>query len=170
MAILKVLEYPDPKLRNKALPVENFDKEISQFVDDMFATMYDSPNCAGLAAIQVGVKKRVIVIDEKPKGKPKPMYFINPEILKTEGQATNTEGCVSVPDSYFDVTRPAHIWVKYQDKEGNVKELDTGGFLSYCLQHEIDHLNGVLFIDRLSSLKREKARRAYMKARKQRRI
>jgi peptide deformylase len=161
MAILPIIETPDPRLKQISTPVETVDADLNRLIDDMFETMYDAPGI-GLAAIQVGVPKRVLVIDlqEKDEGSDtvirKPLVFINPEILEeSEELSVYSEGCLSVPEQYADVLRPAVIKAKWLDRKGkeHVEQLD--GLLATCLQHEMDHLNGVLFIDHLSKLKRD---------------
>jgi peptide deformylase len=161
MAILPIIETPDPRLRTISTPVEAVDGELQTLIDDMFETMYAAPGI-GLAAIQVGVPKRLLVIDlqeqEGEDGKPikEPRVFINPEILETsDEQQVYSEGCLSVPDQYADVERPAVIRARWQDREGKTYEEQLEGLLAICLQHEMDHLEGILFIDHLSRLKRE---------------
>lgn len=161
MAILPIIETPDPRLRTVSKPVEAIDGELQTLIDDMFETMYAAPGI-GLAAIQVGVPKRLLVIDLQEKdgedGKPikEPRVFINPEILETsDEQQVYSEGCLSVPDQYADVERPAVIRARWQDREGQTHEEQLEGLLAICLQHEMDHLEGILFIDHLSRLKRE---------------
>ena len=161
MAILPIIETPDPRLRTISTPVEAIDGELQTLIDDMFETMYAAPGI-GLAAIQVGVPKRLLVIDlqeqEGEDGKPikEPRVFINPEILETsDEQQVYSEGCLSVPDQYADVERPAVIRARWQDREGKTHEEQLDGLLAICLQHEMDHLEGILFIDHLSRLKRE---------------
>lgn len=161
MAILPIIETPDPRLRTVSKPVETIDAELQTLIDDMFETMYAAPGI-GLAAIQVGVPKRLLVMDlqeeEDEEGKPikAPRVFINPEILDTSEQLqVYSEGCLSVPDQYADVERPAVIRARWQDREGTTHEEQLEGLLAICLQHEMDHLEGILFIDHLSRLKRE---------------
>ena len=161
MAILPIIETPDPRLRAVSKPVETVDAELQALIDDMFETMYAAPGI-GLAAIQVGVPKRLLVIDlqeeEDEEGKPikAPRVFINPEILESsDEQQVYSEGCLSIPDQYADVERPAVIRARWQDREGKVHEEQLEGLLAICLQHEMDHLEGILFIDHLSRLKRE---------------
>ncbi|WOK36937.1 peptide deformylase [Sphingomonas sp. C3-2] len=172
MAILPILETPDPRLRVISTPVETVDDELRTLIDDMFETMYDAPGI-GLAAIQVGVPKRVLVIDlqepEEEDGKPvrKPMVFINPEILDpSEEESVYTEGCLSVPDQYADVLRPEKITARWLDRDGKQHEERLDGLLATCLQHEMDHLEGVLFIDHLSKLKKDMILKKLAKARK----
>ena len=155
MTIRKILTIPDPLLRKKSLSVEKVDKEIRNLMDDMISTMYDAPGI-GLAAVQIGVPKRVVVMDlSKNPDRKKPMYFINPEIIwKSNVNSSYEEGCLSIPNQFAKVERPDKCHIKYLDYEGNEKKLEAEGLLSTCIQHEIDHLNGVLFIDYLSKLKK----------------
>ena len=167
MAVREIIILPDKRLRLKSQPVKKVDREIKALVDDMFETMYDAPGI-GLAAIQVGIPKRVVTMDlaKKEEGQ-QPRVFINPEILWTsEETATYEEGCLSIPEFYEDVERPAQVRVKYLDLGGQVQELEANGLLATCLQHEIDHLNGVLFIDHISRLKRERVVKKFAKAAK----
>jgi peptide deformylase len=171
MALLPIIETPDPRLRTVSAPVETVDAALQTLIDDMFETMYAAPGI-GLAAIQVGVPKRLLVIDlqeeQDEEGKPvrDPRVFINPEILETsEDLQVYQEGCLSVPDQYADVERPATIRARWQDREGKVHEEQIDGLLAVCLQHEMDHLEGVLFIDHLSRLKREMVLKRLLKAR-----
>ncbi len=156
MTIRKILIIPDPLLRKKSLSVEKVDKEIRNLMDDMISTMYDAPGI-GLAAVQIGVPKRVVVMDlSKNPDRKKPMYFINPEIIwKSNVNSSYEEGCLSIPNQFAKVERPDKCHIKYLDYEGNQKKLEAEGLLSTCIQHEIDHLNGVLFIDYLSKLKKD---------------
>jgi len=158
MAILPILTVPDPVLKQKSLPVEQVDDALRALMDDMLETMYDAPGI-GLAAIQVGVAKRVIVMDLAPSEEPRqPRFFINPEILwKSEETAPYEEGCLSVPDIYDEVERPARVRLRYLNYQGEQVEEDAEGIYAVCIQHEMDHLEGVLFIDYLSRLKREQA-------------
>jgi peptide deformylase len=172
MAILPILETPDPRLRTISTPVEAIDAELQQLIDDMFETMYDAPGI-GLAAIQVGVPKRLLVIDlqepEEEEGEPvkRPMVFINPNILDGSDEVSvYSEGCLSVPDQYAEVERPASIRASWMDRDGRIREEQLEGLLATCLQHEMDHLEGVLFIDHLSRLKREMLLKKLTKARK----
>lgn len=176
MAILPIIEAPDPRLRTTSTPVESVDNDLRQLMDDMLATMYDAPGI-GLAAIQVGVPKRVLVIDlqETPEGvedKPEnrirqPRHFVNPEIVwQSEDVAIYNEGCLSVPEQYADVERPARIRAKWLDYDGMAHEEDIEGLLSTCLQHEMDHLDGILFVDHLSKLKRDMLLKKVVKLRK----
>jgi peptide deformylase len=156
MSIKPLIILPDPVLRQVSKPVEKVDANLRKFVGDMLDTMYDAPGI-GLAAIQVGEPRRVIVIDLAKEGEdPQPQVFINPEILETaEERATYEEGCLSIPDYYAEVERPSSVRASYLDREGKRQEILAEGLLATCLQHEIDHLNGVLFIDHISRLKRE---------------
>ena len=174
MAIRTILEIPDALLRQKSTPVEKVDDEIRALVADMFETMYEAPGI-GLAAIQVGVPKRILVIDlqepEEEGGEPvrDPRVFINPEILDSSDQEVPyTEGCLSVPDQYAEVDRPDRIRARWLDENGDSHEADIEGLLATCLQHEMDHLEGVLFIDHLSRLKREMILKKLAKQRKER--
>ncbi len=173
MAIRPIVEVPDPRLREISKPVEGVDDELRTLVADMFETMYEAPGI-GLAAIQVGVPKRVLVIDlQEPAeegGEPvkDPRVFINPEILTTSDQdVPYTEGCLSVPDQYAEVDRPDAIRARWLDLDGKVQEQEIEGLLATCLQHEMDHLNGILFIDHLSRLKRDMILRKLAKQRKE---
>ena len=162
MAKLSILEFPDKRLRTVARPVDTFDAELSRLVDDMFETMYDAPGI-GLAATQVDVHRRLLVLDVS-EDRSRPMVFINPEILSAEGHQVYQEGCLSVPGIYADVTRAASIRVRAQDRTGEVFELDADGLLAVCVQHEMDHLAGKVFVDYLSPLKREQVRKKLAKA------
>ncbi|HEX9963936.1 MAG TPA: peptide deformylase [Allosphingosinicella sp.] len=172
MAIRPIIEAPDPLLRQVSSPVEEITPEIRTLIDDMFETMYAAPGI-GLAAIQVGVPKRILVIDlqdpEEEDGEPvrRPMVFINPEILHTsETERPYNEGCLSVPDQYAEVDRPDRVRARWLDRDGKVHEEEIEGMLATCLQHEMDHLEGVLFIDYLSRLKRDMILRKLAKQRK----
>ena len=174
MAIRSIIEVPDPLLRQKSKPVEKVDDEVRALIADMFETMYDAPGI-GLAAIQVGVPKRILVIDlQEPKeegGDPvrDPRVFINPEIVQSSDQEVPyTEGCLSVPDQYAEVDRPDRIRARWLDEQGKAHEEEIEGLLATCLQHEMDHLEGVLFIDHLSRLKREMILKKIAKQRKER--
>ena len=155
MAILPILTAPDPRLNKKATPVEKVDKATRKLMDDMLETMYDAPGI-GLAAPQVGVSKRVIVLDlSKDDEENRPYCMANPEIIwESDDIRTYEEGCLSVPEQYADVKRPNKIKVRYVDQENEIRELEADDLLATCIQHEMDHLEGVLFIDYLSSLKR----------------
>jgi peptide deformylase len=167
MARRDILILPDKRLRQVSDPVKKIDAGVRKLVEDMFETMYDAPGI-GLAAIQVGTPKRVITMDLAKKEEPKnPQVFINPEILWTsEEKAIYEEGCLSIPEYYGDVERPAQVKVKYLDLEGKPREIEANGLLATCLQHEIDHLNGILFIDHLSKLKRDRVLKKFTKAAK----
>jgi peptide deformylase len=167
MALRNILILPDKRLRLVCEPVKTIDREIKTLVADMFETMYEAPGI-GLAAIQVGVPRRVVTMDLAKKEEEKaPRVLVNPEILWTsEEKATYEEGCLSIPEFYEEVERPAQVRVKYLDLEGRVHELEASGLLATCLQHEIDHLNGVLFIDHISRLKRERVVKKFAKAAK----
>jgi peptide deformylase len=157
MAILDILHFPDPRLRIKAKPVDVVDDDIRRLVDDMFETMYHAPGI-GLAATQVNVHKRVIVIDVSDE-KDQPLVLINPEILEDHGLEEMQEGCLSVPDYFDNVQRSDWVRVRALDRDGQEFELETDGLLAVCIQHEIDHLNGKLFVDYLSELKRKRIRK-----------
>jgi len=167
MAIREIIKLPDKRLRLVSEPVKQIDAGIRKLVDDMFETMYKAPGI-GLAAIQVGVAKRVITLDlSKKEDDHEPRVFINPEILwQSEARAKFEEGCLSIPDYYEEVERPAEVKVKYLDLAGKKREIDAKGLLATCLQHEIDHINGVLFIDHLSKLKRDRVIKKFTKAAK----
>jgi len=153
MAILSILEFPDDRLRKKALPVAEVDQSIRQLVDDLFETMYAAPG-VGLAATQVNVQQRVLVLDVSEQ-KNEPLCFINPEILQETGREESEEGCLSVPGIFEKVCRARKIVVRALNREGESFEIEAEGLLAVCIQHEIDHLNGILYIDYLSPLKRE---------------
>jgi peptide deformylase len=167
MAPREILILPDKRLRQVSAPVKKIDAGIRTLVEEMFQTMYDAPGI-GLAAIQIGAPKRVVTMDLAKKDEPKaPQVFINPEILwASEDKATYEEGCLSIPEYYGDVERPAQVKVKYLDLEGELQEIEANGLLATCLQHEIDHLNGVLFIDHMSKLKRDRVLKKFTKAAK----
>lgn len=157
MAVLQVLHYPDERLRTVAKPVAAVTSDIKQLVDDMLQTMY-AENGIGLAATQVNVHQRVVVIDVSDD-RNEPMVFINPEIIARSGDTSYEEGCLSVPQNYATVERAAEVTVKAQNKNGDWFELAADGLLAICLQHELDHLLGKLFIDYLSPLKRDRIRK-----------
>ena len=157
MARLPILEYPDPRLRNRAEPVTKFDTELKTLVADMFETMYAAPGI-GLAATQVDVHKRLLVCDVGVESK-QPLCLINPEIIRAEGQTNAEEGCLSVPEFYDFIDRAAVIRVRAMDLDGKSFELDAEGMLAVCIQHEMDHLEGKLFVDYLSELKRERLKK-----------
>ena len=167
MAVLNILEFPDPRLRIVAKPVDTVDDGVRQLVADMFETMYQAPGI-GLAATQVDVHRRIIVIDLSEE-RNEPLVFINPEIeILPGGQREYTEGCLSVPGFQEPVSRPEHIRVRALDRDGQSFELQPEGLLAVCIQHEIDHLNGKLFVDHLSSLKRQRIRGRLEKQHRQR--
>ena len=154
MTIRKILVEPDPFLRQVSSDVEKVDDETRELMDDMLETMYAAPGI-GLAAIQVGVAKRVIVIDLSKEDKKKPLYFVNPKIIvKSKNNSTYEEGCLSVPGQFAEVDRPDRCHINYLDYNGEKKELKAEGLLATCIQHEMDHLEGILFIDYLSKLKK----------------
>jgi len=165
MAKREILHFPDSRLRTRAEPVEVVDDEIKQLVEDMFETMYAAPGI-GLASIQVNYPKRVIVVDVS-EDQSQPYCFINPEILETEGEETMDEGCLSVPGIYETVTRAEKIRVKALDRNGDQFEMDAEGILAVCIQHEIDHLDGKLFVDYLSKLKQQRIRKKIEKMSRQ---
>jgi peptide deformylase len=167
MALRDILTLPDKRLRLVSKPVGKIDEDVRRLIEDMFETMYDAPGI-GLAAIQVGVPKRIITMDVAKKDEPNnPQVFINPEILWTsEERATYEEGCLSIPEYYEEVERPAQVKVAYLDGHGARQEIEANGLFATCLQHEIDHLNGVLFIDHLSKLKRSRVIKKFAKAAK----
>ena len=167
MTIRPLVILPDPVLRLGSEPVGPITGEIRTLVADMFETMYDAPG-VGLAAIQIGVTKRVVTIDtSKEEGVRDARVFINPEIVwSSEERRVYDEGCLSIPDYYAEVERPDRVRVRFRDIDGNEQEIEADGLLSTCIQHEIDHLNGVLFIDHLSKLKRDRVIKKFTKAAK----
>jgi peptide deformylase len=167
MAVRDIIKLPDKRLRLKSESVQKVDAGIKKLVDDMFETMYDAPGI-GLAAVQLGIAKRVVTMDlSKKEDDAKPLVFINPEITwASEEKATYEEGCLSIPEYYEEVERPAEVKVKYTDLDGKSHEITAKGLLATCLQHEIDHTNGVLFIDYLSKLKRDRVIKKFTKAAK----
>ena len=167
MAVLPILEAPDPRLRLVSEPVAEIDDALRRLIADMFETMYDAPG-VGLAAIQVGVAKRVVTIDtSKEEGVRQPRVFIDPEIVwASDEKRVYDEGCLSIPEYYAEVERPDRVRVKFRDLEGQEQEIEADGLLATCIQHEIDHLNGVLFIDHLSKLKRDRVIKRFTKAAK----
>lgn len=167
MSVLDIVKIPDDVLRQTAQPVERVDDELRRFLDDMLATMYDAPGI-GLAAPQVGVLRRVVTIDVAREGEEKqPLFLINPEIVtRSEDRSTYEEGCLSIPDYYAEVERPADITVSFLDRDGTEQELHCDGLLATCVQHEVDHLNGVLFVDYLSKLRRDRVFKKFAKAKK----
>ena len=185
MAILPIVKIPDPVLRRVSKPVERFDADLHRFLDAMLETMYDAPGI-GLAAVQVGEPIRAVTIDcakraddeegdEKTERKSgpapelgEPMFFLNPEIVaSSQDRSVYEEGCLSIPDYYADVERPAAVTVRYQDREGHPREIEADGILATCLQHEIDHLDGVLFVDHISRLKRQMVFKRFTKLARQ---
>src|SRR5581483_1343272 len=168
MAVRDILILPDKRLRQVSKPVAKIDAATRQLVEDMFETMYAAPGI-GLAAIQVGEPKRVVTMDLAKKDEPKqPQVFINPEVVeKSDEKNTHEEGCLSIPEYYEEVTRPARVKVRYLDIDGKQHEVEANGLLATCIQHEIDHLNGVLFIDHISKLKRDRVIKKFTKALKQ---
>ncbi|MBT8107920.1 MAG: peptide deformylase [Gammaproteobacteria bacterium] len=164
MAKLKILEFPDPRLRTKAAPVEIVDDELRRLIDDMFETMYGAPGI-GLAATQVDVHRRLLVTDISPD-KTEPYVLINPEIVEKDGVTVTDEGCLSVPGYYEEVERAEHIRVRFLDRDGNDQEMEAEGLLAVCIQHEMDHLDGKLFVDYLSETKRLRIRKKLEKERR----
>ncbi|SFK05489.1 peptide deformylase [Mesorhizobium albiziae] len=164
MSIKPLIILPDPILRQVSKPVERVDDQLRKFAGDMLDTMYDAPGI-GLAAIQVGEPLRMLVIDLAKEGEePAPHVFINPEILESSDErSVYEEGCLSIPDYYAEVERPASVRVRYLDRDGKAQEIAADGLMATCLQHEIDHLNGVLFIDHISKLKRDMVMKKFKK-------
>ena len=167
MAVRDILIIPDKRLRLKSEPVKAVDKTLRTLVDDMFETMYAAPGI-GLAAIQIGAPRRVVTMDLAKKDEPKqPLVFINPEVTwASDEKATYEEGCLSIPEYYEEVERPKAVKVKYLDLDLKPQEMEADGLLATCLQHEIDHINGVLFIDHISKLKRDMVMKRFKKAAK----
>ena len=165
MALLKILRFPDPRLRKKASEITDVSDKTRQLADDMLETMYDAPGI-GLAATQVDVQKRIIVIDIS-EDQDQPLVLINPEVIKQEGERDHEEGCLSVPEAYETVTRADKIRVKALDRDGKEIEFDADELLATCIQHEIDHLEGKLFVDYLSNLKRQRIKKRLEKHLKQ---
>ncbi len=167
MAVRDILTLPDPRLRAVADPIEGVDEEVRRLAKDMLETMYAAPGI-GLAATQLGVMKRIVVMDLAKEGEPPdPIIMINPEITKFSDETVETEeGCLSIPEIYYEVERPADITVKYTDLEGKTVEKDATDRLAICIQHELDHLDGVLYIDYLSRLKRDRVLKKFQKAEK----
>jgi peptide deformylase len=167
MAVLEIKTYPEDVLKGKAHAIKDIDADLQRLIDDMIETMYAAPGI-GLAAPQVGVPKRLIVIDVSTKEEKHPVIvLINPEIVEAEGSVDSEEGCLSLPGHTVSIKRAGHVRVKGLDREGNTVELETDGLLARALQHEIDHLDGVLIIDRLSTIKREFFKKRYFKALKE---
>ena len=174
MGLLPIIEIPDPLLRAQSAPVESVGEDLQKLIQSMFATMYAAPGI-GLAAVQVAIPKRLLVIDlqeeEDEEGEPikAPHVFINPEIVhSSDARKIYNEGCLSIPEQYAEIERPDIVRVRWIDERGQQREGEFGGLMSVCLQHEVDHLNGVLFIDHLSRLKRDMVVKKVLKARKER--
>jgi peptide deformylase len=167
MAKLNIIVAPDPRLKIKCAPVDKVDASIRRLMDDMLETMYAAPG-VGLAAPQVGVAKRVIVVDAAAKGEPpQPYRMANPEIVwASDEDNTYNEGCLSLPEHYADVVRPKVVRVRYLDHENEIRELEADGLLATCVQHEMDHLDGILFVDHISALKRNMILRKLLKAKR----
>jgi len=165
MALLQILHFPDPRLRKIATPISHVTDKIRQLADDMLETMYDAPG-VGLAANQVNIQKRIIVIDTSEDGST-PLILINPEIIAKQGEREHQEGCLSVPEAYEIVTRADTVTVKALNRDGEEFELEADELLATCIQHEIDHLDGKLFVDYLSSLKRQRIKKRLEKQQKQ---
>jgi peptide deformylase len=167
MALRDIIILPDKRLRQVSDPVKAVDADVRALVDDMFETMYEAPG-VGLAAIQVGVPKRIVTVDTAKKDEPKqPQVFINPEILwSSEEKAIYEEGCLSIPEYYEEVERPTQVKVRFMDLTGKTQEVEANGLLATVLQHEIDHTNGILFIDHISKLKRDRVIKKFTKAAK----
>ena len=167
MALLPIITAPDPRLKTVATPVDAVDADIRRLMDDMLETMYAAPG-VGLAAPQVGVSQRVIVADVARSGEPpQPMRMANPEIIEASAErAVFEEGCLSLPEHFAEVKRPERVRVRYLDHENEIRELDAEGILSVCVQHEMDHLDGVLFVDHISALKRNMILRKLTKQKK----
>lgn len=165
MALLEILEFPDDRLRKKAAPVQTVDDAVRDIIDNMLETMYEAPG-VGLAATQVNIHRRIIVIDVSEE-KNAPLALINPEIIYTEGTEESQEGCLSVPEIYESVTRAEKVKVRALNRDGESFEIIADELLAICIQHEIDHLNGKLFVDYLSPLKRQRIRKKLEKAQKQ---
>ena len=166
MAKLTILEFPDPRLRTRAVAVDSVDDELRSLIDDMFETMYAAPGI-GLAATQVDVHRRLLVTDVSPD-KSEPYVLINPEIIEKDGVTVTEEGCLSVPGYYEEVERAEHIRVRFLDRDGNEVEMEAEGLLAVCIQHEMDHLEGKLFVDYLSEAKRMRIRKKLAKEQKHR--
>jgi len=167
MALREIIVLPDKRLRLLSDPVKAVDAEVRALVDDMFETMYKAPG-VGLAAIQVGVAKRVVTVDTAKKDEPEnPQVFINPEIVwSSDDKSTYEEGCLSIPEYYEEVERPTQVKVRFMDLDGKAQEVEANGLLATVLQHEIDHTNGILFIDHISKLKRDRVIKKFTKAAK----
>jgi peptide deformylase len=167
MALREIIVLPDKRLRQVSDPVKAVDAEVRALVDDMFETMYKAPG-VGLAAIQVGVPKRIVTVDTAKKDEPEdPQVFINPEIVwSSDDKSTYEEGCLSIPEYYEEVERPTQVKVRFMDLDGKTQEVEANGLLATVLQHEIDHTNGILFIDHISKLKRDRVIKKFTKAAK----
>jgi len=167
MGVREIITLPDKRLRLKSEPIKRVDAGIRALVEDMFATMYAAPGI-GLAAIQVGIPKRVVTMDlSKKEGERSPLVFINPEVTwASDEKSTYEEGCLSIPEFYEEVERPAAVKVKYLDLDGKPHEIEAKNLFATCIQHEIDHVNGVLFIDYISKLKRDRITKKFIKAAK----
>jgi peptide deformylase len=167
MAVREILKLPDKRLRLTSEPVKRVDAGIRALIDDMFQTMYAAPGI-GLAGIQIGVAKRVVVMDlSKKEETQEPRVFINPQVTWASAErVTHEEGCLSIPEYYEEVERPVTVKVKYLDLDGKAHEIEAGGLFATCLQHEIDHTNGILFIDHISKLKRDRITKKFAKAAK----
>lgn len=165
MPIRPIVTLPDSKLRLQSGPVAKVDAATRALLDDMLATMYDAPGI-GLAAIQIGVPKRIVVLDLARQEEPKaPLFLVNPEIVwSSDERSTYEEGCLSIPDYYEEVERPARVRVRFLDRDGGAQEIEAEGLLATAVQHEIDHLDGVLFVDHISRLKRDRVLRKFVKA------
>jgi peptide deformylase len=168
MALLPIITAPDPRLKTVASRIDAVDDDIRRLMDEMLETMYAAPG-VGLAAPQVGVSKRVIVADVARSGEPpQPMLMANPEIIQVSSErSTFEEGCLSLPDHYAEVKRPERVRIRYLDRENEIREQDMDGFLATCIQHEMDHLDGILFVDHISKLKRGMIMRKLTKLKKQ---
>ena len=165
MALLNILHFPDAKLRTVAKPVTQFDEKLNELIKDMFETMYEAPGI-GLAATQVDRHIRLLVMDVS-EDRNQPKYLINPELLKTEGEEESDEGCLSIPGFYETVKRAEVIGVRTQDRDGEFIEFEASGIEAVCIQHEMDHLEGKLFVDYLSTMKRDRIRKKLIKQKKQ---
>lgn len=166
MALLNILEFPDPRLRTRAVPVERVDDSVRQLIDDLLETMYEAPGI-GLAATQVNVHRRVLVVDVS-EDRSQPIVLVNPEIVERSGIEETEEGCLSVPGIFDRVTRASRIRVRALDRDGDPQEIECDGLLAICIQHEMDHLEGKLFVDYLSELKRTRIRKKLEKERRER--
>ncbi len=162
MAVLQIRKFPDPVLRRKALPVEEINGNLQHLIEDMIETMHDAPGI-GLAAPQVGVSKRLIVVDVSHKEDHPLIVLLNPEIIDAEGKIDSEEGCLSIPGYVTTIRRSERVFVRGLDREGRPVEIEAAGLLARALQHEIDHLNGILFIDRMSPIKREFFKKRYLR-------